>query len=519
MGAINDVSADLFRTISFLIVDDISAMRSAVKTLLIQLGAQHVEQASNGVEALKLLRHGGIDVVLSDWNMPVMSGIELLQKMRADPVLAKTPFVLVTAESNRDQIRKAIEAGVNGILVKPFAAARLADCIQRAQGRAMPAEAMPGTVEPLPLAAAAANVDRATVLVVDDTPENLQLMTEIMKQDYRVKVANSGDTALAICHSESPPDLVLLDIMMPGMDGFEVARQLREHPSSEHIPVIFVTAMTDEESQAKSMALGAVDFVTKPINPDALNIRVRNFMRYVDLRRQLQADYDGMLENARLREQVENMTRHDLKGPISGIVGLAQGLAATPGLAHESLAQLKTIEETALEVIDMITRSTELYKIETGVFRLAPERVEVVDLLRAQADLVVAGFAVKSLTTEIETTGGDAVPAISGDRMLCRSLFQNLLKNACEAAPEQSSIRIAVAAGEPVQISITNSGTVPAEIRDRFFDKFASAGKTRGSGLGTYSAKLLTEAQKGRIGMRTCDETNQTTIVVALPPA
>ena len=140
MGAINDVSADLFRTISFLIVDDISAMRSAVKTLLIQLGAQHVEQASNGVEALKLLRHGGIDVVLSDWNMPVMSGIELLQKMRADPVLAKTPFVLVTAESNRDQIRKAIEAGVNGILVKPFAAARLADCIQRAQGRAMPAD-------------------------------------------------------------------------------------------------------------------------------------------------------------------------------------------------------------------------------------------------------------------------------------------------------------------------------------------------------------------------------------------
>ena len=93
--------------------------------------------------------------------------------------------------------------------------------------------------------------------------------------------------------------------MMPGMDGFEVARQLREHPSSEHIPVIFVTAATDEESQAKSMALGAVDFVTKPINPDALNIRVRNFMRYVDLRRQLQADYDGMLENARLREQVE----------------------------------------------------------------------------------------------------------------------------------------------------------------------------------------------------------------------
>ena len=118
-------------------------------------------------------------MVLSDWNMPVMSGIELLQKMRADPVLAKTPFVLVTAESNRDQIGRRSRPGstVSSSSLCRRPARHCASSARR--GRAMPAEAMPGTVEPLPLAAAAANVDRATVLVVDDTPENLQLMTEI----------------------------------------------------------------------------------------------------------------------------------------------------------------------------------------------------------------------------------------------------------------------------------------------------------------------------------------------------
>lgn len=89
---------------------------------------------------------------------------------------------------------------------------------------------------------------RPTVLVVDDTPDNLHLLSQLFKDEYKVKVAFSGEKALTICHSDPPPDLVLLDIMMPEMDGFEVAQRMREHPSSQHIPVIFVTAMTDSDA-------------------------------------------------------------------------------------------------------------------------------------------------------------------------------------------------------------------------------------------------------------------------------
>jgi two-component system sensor histidine kinase/response regulator len=133
--------------------------------------------------------------------------------------------------------------------------------------------------------------------------------------------------ALEMCQSSNPPDLVLLDIMMPGMDGFEVARRMREHPASQTIPVIFVTAMTDKASSLRGFELGAVDFVTKPIDPDVLKPRVRNFMRYVALRKQMQFAYDSALELARLHEDVEQMTRHDLKGPLAGVIGLAQSPA------------------------------------------------------------------------------------------------------------------------------------------------------------------------------------------------
>ena len=376
-----------------------------------------------------------------------------------------------------------------------------------------PGRVMAHPLAPLPTAW------RPRLLIVDDVPANVAILAEALTDDYEVQFANSGAEALQLA-SQTVPDLILLDIMMPGMDGFEVARRLREHPASEHIPVIFVTAMTDEESQAKGMELGAVDFITKPINPDALKIRVRNFMRYVDLRRQLQADFDGMLENARLRDSVESMTRHDLKGPLSGIVGIAQSRACSTGIPADALEKLKTIESTALDVIDLVTRSTELYKIECGTFRLQPTRIEIPDLLRQQLDLIAGSFRDKALRTELRIDGSsDSALAVSGDPLLCRSLFQNLLKNACEAAPDGSSIEVEIVPGSTVEIRITNDGTVPVEIRERFFDKFTTSGKTRGSGLGTYSARLMTEAQKGCISFTTSDEQKRTTVAVALPAA
>ena len=116
--------------------------------------------------------------------------------------------------------------------------------------------------------------DKATILVVDDTPDNLTLMSGLLRDAYKVKVANSGEKALKVVQSGSPPDLVLLDIMMPGMDGYEVCRQLKADPATRHIPVIFLTAKSEVEDEKMGLELGAVDYITKPISPPIVLARV-----------------------------------------------------------------------------------------------------------------------------------------------------------------------------------------------------------------------------------------------------
>ena len=120
--------------------------------------------------------------------------------------------------------------------------------------------------------------EKTTILVVDDTPDNLILMNNLLKGDYKVKIANGGENALKIAASDSPPGLILLDIMMPDMDGYEVCRQLKRNPKTMNIPVIFLTAKAEIEDEKKGLELGAVDYITKPISPPIVMARVKNHL-------------------------------------------------------------------------------------------------------------------------------------------------------------------------------------------------------------------------------------------------
>jgi len=120
---------------------------------------------------------------------------------------------------------------------------------------------------------------KCTVLVVDDTPDNLSLMSDLLRTDYKVKLAPSGERALQIVAGESKPDLILLDIMMPDMDGYEVLRRLQFNPDTEDIPVIFLTAMSAADDESIGLELGAVDYITKPVNPAIVMARVRNHLQ------------------------------------------------------------------------------------------------------------------------------------------------------------------------------------------------------------------------------------------------
>ncbi|MEO5362649.1 MAG: response regulator [Magnetococcus sp. DMHC-8] len=130
--------------------------------------------------------------------------------------------------------------------------------------------------------------DRATILVVDDTPENIDVLSGILRADYKVKAALNGEKALRIAVSDPRPDMILLDVMMPVMDGYEVCRRLKANPATAPIPVIFVTAKIEVEDEKKGLELGAVDYITKPISPPIVELRVRTQLALYDQRRELE---------------------------------------------------------------------------------------------------------------------------------------------------------------------------------------------------------------------------------------
>jgi DNA-binding response OmpR family regulator len=441
---------------------------------------------------------------------------------------------MITAESERMRVHEAIANGVSDLLVKPYTATRLGDkvikVLQRSTRRKAAAEAAERAARDAAeqaardAAAAAAAVAEVptekdaplTILAVDDTPDNLRLISRVFEDTYRVRLAHNGEKALSICTSSAPPDLLLLDVMMPDMDGFEVARQLRAHPNGEHLPIIFVTAMDDVSAQRRGLSLGAVDYITKPIDPDLLQLRVHNFARLIRRQKERQDEYDDMLAHARLREDVDRMLRHDLRGPLAGVAGLAHQLAIAPELpAHfAELAQL--IENTSLRALDGITLSADLFKIETGRFTPRTTAVALAPLLQQVTALTQASFASKEIRVQCDTSAAPDACTV-GDPLLYDAVFHNLLKNACEAAPPSSIVQLQLLGANPPTIAVHNQGAVPAAMRDRLFTKYATS-KAGGTGLGTYSAKLLVEAQGGRITLSSDDAADRTVVTVTLPP-
>lgn len=122
-----------------------------------------------------------------------------------------------------------------------------------------------------------ASIDKSTILVVDDTPENLLLISDLLRKHYKVKVANNGDRALSIAQAEPRPDLILLDLMMPVMDGYEVCRLLKSNPATSSIPVVFLTASLDNDQ--KGLEIGAVGYLTKPVKSALLMESIKTHLR------------------------------------------------------------------------------------------------------------------------------------------------------------------------------------------------------------------------------------------------
>ena len=197
------------------------------------------------------------------------------------------------------------------------------------------------------------------ILIVDDEEINIDILVEALGDEYDLSVAMDGESALAAV-AESAPDLILLDIMMPGIDGYEVCQKLKADEKTRNIPVIFVTVMTEEAGELKGFESGAVDYITKPLSPPRVRARVRTHLALHSAQKKLKLQNKELIAAANLREEVDGIMRHDMKTPLSAIIMVPQILLADAGRPPEEVKQLRLIEQSGYRMLQMINLSLDL---------------------------------------------------------------------------------------------------------------------------------------------------------------
>ena len=266
-----------------LIVDDVNENLHSLMNVLRDEYA--IVAANSGEKALALAeRQPQPDVILLDIRMPGMDGYSVLSRLKANPQTADIPVIFVTALSEAADEAHGLALGVADYITKPINPdllhKRLRTQLELQRHRRNPA-----------IFAVAENGDPGRIpslLLVDDVPENIHELLEALKDDYRIMVANTGAKAIELVQGPTPPDLVLLDIVMPGMDGYEVCRRIKLSPAGNRIPVIFVTVVDATQQKVRGFDLGGADYITKPFDIDEVRARVRTHLELARLRRFLE---------------------------------------------------------------------------------------------------------------------------------------------------------------------------------------------------------------------------------------
>ncbi|CCO23051.1 PAS domain S-box protein [Maridesulfovibrio hydrothermalis] len=230
---------------------------------------------------------------------------------------------------------------------------------------------------------------------------------------------------------------------------------------------------------------------------------------------------DGVKELERLKGDVDLIMRHDLKTPLNGIIGLPGLLLMDENLTADQRDLLKVIENSGTNMLHMIDMSLDMFKMETGKYEYYPRQVDVLSVVRNVITHSSSKLSARKVGVEVFIDGDcvkdDSNLILWGEERLLYSLISGLLANAVEASPQGENVSIKFTDSDPVDITICNKGAVPHNVRDRFFNKYVTEGKESGTGLGTYSAKLMAEAMRYDIRMETSDSKNETCIKILIP--
>lgn len=426
---LSPAEAAAWRLRRVLVVDDVEGMRMVSEALLHQLGIRQVLLADSAEAALNLLRQQAVDLVLCDWRMPGMDGLQLRQQLLTLPRLKDLPFVLMSADAEPEQLATARQAGAHAVLTKPFGPPALTTALRQAVAEARgQGEAAQAATEALP-----------SLLLAAETPARLRGLVDSLQALARLRVANSAERVLAICQTEEAPELVLLvadESFCPTL-----AQRLLQ---AGHAVVLL-----DDDPQRRRQALdaGALDaFAADPAGEaDRLLDRLRGLLRWLHARRHALRGTGGASRDDKVAWQA--LASHDPSTPLAAALSELEVLLQQPD--NGSFDRLQSIEQSLLEGLAEWQLSTGLALIAAQRFQLKARAVALRRLAERGLRLVLAENLHRGLRGECNIPGalrGPQALQASGDPLLCQTVLWLLLRALARAAPDGGLLRIEVQA-------------------------------------------------------------------------
>ncbi len=362
------------------------------------------------------------------------------------------------------------------------------------------------------------NKDIPNILIVDDIAENLKVLGDILKSEgFKVRPVLSGSLALQVAEKEKP-DLVLLDIMMPGLDGFEVCRRLKENPELKNVPVIFISALTDTSDIVAALTAGGVDYITKPFQAAEVIARVRTQLTLYFQSREL-------LNLNATKDKFFSIIAHDLQSPINSFLGMTQMMAEEiKNLSPTEVEEMsRMLNKSASNLFGLLENLLQWSMMQRGITVFSPERFILKDKILNCIAIAFDATQNKDLQTDIHIPGNLEVFA---DIRMFETVMRNLYSNAVKFTPRGGKIFISVGMTENnfIEISVRDTGIgMNEDLAGRLFLPNGQTGRKGtddepSSGLGLILCKDFVERHGGKIGVKSEPE-HGTTISFTVPYA
>ncbi len=341
------------------------------------------------------------------------------------------------------------------------------------------------------------------ILTVDDEPANLTLIERLLGPGYHVMSVTNGQDALDML-AQAPFDVVLLDIMMPGMSGLETLQHIRENPNTAYLPVILVSALMDARDISRGLELGANDYITKPIDIRVTRARIQTQLRLKRLEDERMQTIDQLIAAQEMKDKLLRIASHDLKGPLTNMRMVASLLRASESVIPSGSALLEALDTSANTMQTVIEDFLDTAALQNGALKLSFDQVKVDRVVKNLVGQYSAHASRKHIALEV--VGVDGVVCADASRF--EQALGNLISNAIKYSPEDTIVHIwSEQYDGKLRICVADQGPgIPAQERDRLFTQFGKlsprpTGGESSTGLGLWIVKHLVTLQQGQVGV------------------